>query len=160
MPNKLLVLTPQMCHARRKDLELTEAKVATRVHICPETYSRWERGRQKPSGKHLVLLAKVLGFIDSESGAELVIEWRKDTDGTEGQLAAQETGPAGTDGPAGVHQARVPIPDGTSRNAAHQPAVIAQPVVYLLNNEALNRTVTAIVQEKLGSFLAGRETKE
>lgn len=160
MPNKLLVLTPQMCHDRRKKLRLTEGKLARKVDVCPETCSRWERGRQKPSGKNLVSLATVLGFFDPGSGPEPVIEWRKDTDGTEGQLAAQETGPAGKDGPAGANQARVPIPDEASRNAAQQPAVIAQPVIYLLNDEALNRTVDAIVREKLDSFLAGRETKE
>ena len=160
MPKMFLVLTPQKCHDRRKALKKTQGKVAKKIPVWPETYSRWENGRQKPSQANLVSLAKVLEFFDPKSETELVIEWRTGTDWTDGQLTAQETGPAGKDGPVDAAQARAPIPAEASRSAVPQPAEMARPVVYLLNDAVFNKTVHALVKENLDSLLAERKTKE
>jgi len=159
MPKRLLVLTPKMCHDRRKGIPMTEGRVAKHLNVRTETYCRWERGRQKPSRKNLLSLAKELKFYDPGSGVEVVIEWRQDADVTDGQLTVQETGPADKDGLAGAAQTGMPLPAEAGSQAQH-PAAIAKPVVYLLNHEALNQTVNAIVREKLDSFLAERETRE
>lgn len=158
MPKRLLVLTPKMCHDRRKGIPMTEGKVAKHLNVRNETYCRWERGRQKPSKKNLLSLARELKFYDPGAGTEVVIEWRQDADVTDGRLTVQETGPADKDGLAGAVQAGMPLPVEAGGQAAQHQPVMAEPVVYLLNHEALNRTVHAIVQEKLESFLAERDT--
>ena len=160
MPKRLLVLTPKMCRDRRKSISMTGGRVAVKIKVRNETYCRWEKGRQKPSRKNLLALAKLLQFYNPASGEEVVIEWRQDADLADGQLTEQETDPADKDGPAGAARAGTPVPAETGGQLGIPPAAIAKPVVYLLNDEALNRTVNAIVLEKLDSFLAERETKE
>ena len=69
-------LTGQLIARKRKELGLSQAELAARVHVTDKAISRWETGRGMPAVDSLEPLAQALGLTVSEllSGRELTAE--------------------------------------------------------------------------------------
>ena len=71
-------MTGELIARKRKELGLSQAELAGRVHVTDKAISRWETGRGMPGVDSLEPLADVLGLTVSEllSGRELTAEER------------------------------------------------------------------------------------
>lgn len=69
-------LTGELIARKRKELGLSQAELAERVHVTDKAISRWETGRGMPGVDSLEPLADALGLTVSEllSGRELTAE--------------------------------------------------------------------------------------
>lgn len=66
-------LTGELIARKRKELGLSQAELAERIHVTDKAISRWETGRGAPAVENLEPLAQALGLSVSEllSGREL-----------------------------------------------------------------------------------------
>ena len=75
--------TGQLIAARRRELGLSQAELAERLHVTDKAVSKWETGRGMPAIDSLEPLAEVLGLSVSEllSGRVLTLEELPETAG-------------------------------------------------------------------------------
>lgn len=55
--------SPAMARAIREAAGVTQAEVAAELDVAPLTVYRWETGRRRPRGEHLLAYSELLGRL-------------------------------------------------------------------------------------------------
>jgi transcriptional regulator with XRE-family HTH domain len=63
---------------RRRDLGLTQVKVAAVLRVNVTTITTWEKNRQEPTGDHLAGIVRFLGYDPGPASLRLTAEEVRD----------------------------------------------------------------------------------